>query len=55
MPVHPHVRGVYVLGDGASAEGIGSSPRAWGLCADRLGAPGNTPVHPHVRGVYAIT
>ena len=32
QPVHPHVRGVYVSGAKRTVYGVGSSPRAWGLC-----------------------
>ena len=30
-PVHPHVRGEYVLGQGIAGNWSGSSPRAWGI------------------------
>ena len=53
QPVHPHVRGVYVVRPHAPGPPFGPSPRAWGLRLLATSYMSAVAVHPHVRGVYA--
>ena len=50
--VHPHVRGEYLNRASMARADHGSSPRAWGIRAERKATCPWSAVHPHVRGEY---
>ena len=53
LPVHPHVRGVYVVVDGVEPLEMRFIPTCVGFIMKTALDKANVPVHPHVRGVYA--
>ena len=50
--VHPHIRGAYSSGAGASGGVCGSSPHTWGILLWARCGFHWQPVHPHIRGAY---
>ena len=52
VPVHPHIRGVFVHKGEVLSPGEGPSPHTWGFLKKVVRKECRRLVHPHIRGVF---